>query len=181
MQFASTGRSVVVADREYIDALQAEGALRGCGSVAIMPLASDASIPADTLRGAQVLVLEVDPALESSLQRLSNIRAEHPDLAVIVALRDANVALVRTLIRQGVVDVAQLPFSPDNLATQILDALSSQTDPPTATRATCGVHSPAIVRSSVDLPEPFRPRIATCSPGSTLKLTWCRDWWSASG
>jgi pilus assembly protein CpaE len=128
MQFASTGRSVVVADREYIDALQSEGALRGCGSVAIMPLESDASIPADTLRGAQVLVLEVDPALESSLQRLSNIRAEHPDLAVIVALRDANVALVRTLIRQGVVDVAQLPFSPDNLATQILDALSSQTE-----------------------------------------------------
>ena len=128
MQFASTGRSVVVADREYIDALQAEGALRGCGSVAIMPLASDASIPADTLRGAQVLVLEVDPAIGSSLQRLSNIRAEHPDLAVIVALRDANVALVRTLIRQGVVDVAQLPFSPDNLATQILDALSSQTE-----------------------------------------------------
>lgn len=128
MQCASTGRSVVVADREYIDALQAEGALRGCGSVAIMPLASDASISPDTLRGAQVLVLEVDPAIESSLQRLSNIRSEHPDLAVIVALRDANVALVRTLIRQGVVDVAQLPFSPDNLATQILDALSSQTE-----------------------------------------------------
>jgi pilus assembly protein CpaE len=128
MKFASTGRSVIVADRDYMNPLQAEAALSGCGDVTFLSIACDEPLDVRSLRNAQVLVLEVDPAQEGSLQRLAAVRTEVPELAVIVALRDANVALVRTLVRQGIFDVAQLPFSPDNLATQILDAVSSQTE-----------------------------------------------------
>ena len=48
----------------------------------------------------------------------------------IAAIQQADVSLVRTLIRQGITDVAALPFSPDELSSQILEALAPLRDEP---------------------------------------------------
>ncbi|MFN6936490.1 MAG: CpaE family protein, partial [Tsuneonella sp.] len=128
MTLTTSGGALVIASVENLTALRDEGALKGCEAARFLALPADEPLPAQAIQGSAVVVLEVDPASEGSLQRLARARVEHPGVSLIVALRDASVALVRTLIRQGVADVAQLPFQPETLAAQILDALSAQTE-----------------------------------------------------
>jgi pilus assembly protein CpaE len=61
------------------------------------------------------------------------VRSEHPELKIIAAMARADVALVRMLVRQGISDVAELPFVPDELAAQILNVSSE--NPEVATSA----------------------------------------------
>lgn len=128
MSLTSSGGALIIASEENLLPLLAEGALRGCEATRFLALSPEAALPSAAVSGSAVVVLEVDPTKEASLLRLAKLRGGHPGIALIVALRDASVSLVRTLIRQGVSDVAQLPFQPDALATQILDAVSAQTE-----------------------------------------------------
>lgn len=129
---AKAGVVVIVATAEMIDGLRAqdEAAL---GDAALHALAADAPVPAPVLDGAGVVVLEVEAGSADSIDRVARIRASHPALAIIAAVRDADVALVRTLLRQGVADVAELPFAAAELAGQITDAAAR----------TSGGHAPA--------------------------------------
>lgn len=78
-------------------------------------------VPADVVAAARVLVVAVDHASPASMARVGQIRAARADLPLIVALADASMAQVRTLVRQGVSDVASLPFDCDELISRILD------------------------------------------------------------
>ncbi|WP_120716013.1 AAA family ATPase [Tsuneonella amylolytica] len=122
----SSDAAMIVASEHHLSTIRG-GVLDGCDGAAFVPLDPTAPLPANRLRDAGVLVLEVDQTDDASLQRLASARIDYPDLSIIVALRDASVSLVRTLIRQGVADVAELPFVPSVLSTQILDALSRRT------------------------------------------------------
>ncbi|MCT2559385.1 P-loop NTPase [Tsuneonella sp. YG55] len=122
-----SGRSLIVASGRYLDTLrESDEPIRWQESTTLLALPADGELSSGMLSDVRVLVLEVDPGSEGSLRRLATVRALFPSVSIIVALLNANVSLVRTLIRQGVTDVAELPFAPDNLAAQILDALSSQ-------------------------------------------------------
>ncbi len=124
-----SGRSLIVASDRYLDALRDRDVpFSWHETTTLMAMPADAELPSAALEDVRVLVLEADPASEASLRRLATVCANYPNVGVIVALRDASVSLVRTLVRQGVADVAELPFVPDNLAAQILDALSSQNE-----------------------------------------------------
>ena len=123
-----SGQSLIVADARHIDALRAGGIRGRLEAASLLPLRADAPLPDSVLAKTRVLVLEVDADSEASLRRLAAIRSSHPDLAVIAAVQQAGVALVRALVRQGVSDVAELPFVPQQLEEQVLDALSSQTE-----------------------------------------------------
>lgn len=123
-----SGHSLIVADERHVDALRASTVGGRLEVSTLRALPADAPLPDATLGNARVLVLEVDAANEASMRRLAAVRAGHPDLAIIAAVEQAGVALVRTLIRQGVHDVAELPFLPAQLEEQVLDALSSQTE-----------------------------------------------------
>lgn len=87
-----------------------------------LALPADAPVPDEAIRSARILVIEIDSASQNSLARVSQVRAVRPDLPLIVALEDASVSLVRTLVRQGVTDVAALPFDAGELFSQLLDA-----------------------------------------------------------
>lgn len=117
----------IVANAADVALLRATPAGASIGNAELLALKSDAPLPADLVARASVLVLEVDPTDPGSLGRLSRARAERKDLPIIAAIHDANVALVRTLIRQGIADIAVLPFDVDELITQILDAKASCT------------------------------------------------------
>lgn len=124
-----SGRSLIVAAGQYLDALrECEEPISWQESTTLLALPADGELSPGMLSDVRVLVLEVDPGNEASLRRLATVRANFPKVSIIVALLNANVSLVRTLIRQGVVDVAELPFVADSLAAQILDALSSQNE-----------------------------------------------------
>lgn len=115
------GRFFIVAGEQEIAPLRSHKLVPGLTDATLVPLPVDYPLADEVIRTAQVLVLEVDPADEFSLRRIGRVRSERPDLPIIAALRNANVSLVRTLVRQGVADVATLPFAPEELASQILD------------------------------------------------------------
>lgn len=121
MSAAATGRFFIVAREAELAGLRFHAALPGFAGSTFVPLAPDAALPETVVAAAQVLVLEVDPADERSLRRVARVRAERPDLPIIAALAQADAASMRMLVRQGVSDVAALPFAPEELASQILD------------------------------------------------------------
>jgi pilus assembly protein CpaE len=124
MIFELPGSLCIVANARDLKELQSSPALQGLGGACLLALTSDAEVPNDQLGSAKVLVIEVDPAVPGSVRRIGKIRSEHSGLKIIAAINQADVALVRTLIRQGITDVAALPFDPEELASEILEALA---------------------------------------------------------
>ena len=124
MIFELPGSLCIVANAKDLKDLQSSPALQGLGGASLLALSSDADVPSDQLASATVLVIEVDPAVPASVRRIGKIRSERGDLKIIAAMGKADVALVRTLIRQGITDVAALPFDPEELASEILEALA---------------------------------------------------------
>jgi pilus assembly protein CpaE len=128
MTASISGRSLVVAAEPYIDELHLAKGLRGLEGAALLPLPADAPLPDELLARVRVIVLEVDATSEPSLARLSQVRVAHPGVTIIAAVRHADLSLTRALIRQGIVDVAQLPFNAHDLSEQVLDALSREAE-----------------------------------------------------
>jgi pilus assembly protein CpaE len=124
MIFELPGSLCIVANAGDLKDLHSSPAIQGLGGASLVALSSDADLPLEHLAGARVLVLEVDPAVPASVRRIGKIRSERGDLKIIAAINKADVSLVRTLIRQGITDVAALPFEPDELASEILEALA---------------------------------------------------------
>jgi pilus assembly protein CpaE len=124
MIFELPGSLCIVANARDLKELQSSPALQGLGGASLLALTSDAEVPGDLLASAKVLVLEVDPSVPASVRRIGKIRSEFAGLKIIAAMGQADVALVRTLIRQGITDVAALPFDPEELASEILEALA---------------------------------------------------------
>lgn len=111
----------VVANPEEIDRLRSGVEMRQLAEFRCEALPPSAPIPAEIIAKAFLLVIEVDPADRASLRRIAQVRSARPDLPLIVALQDANVTTVRTLVRQGVNDVATMPFDLGELTGQLLD------------------------------------------------------------
>lgn len=86
--------------------------------------APDEAIPGALLEAARVIVIEVDPSNPASLDRLRAIGRDYPDLPRIAAIADATVALVQTLVREGVSDVIVLPLQQEELLDATLRALA---------------------------------------------------------
>lgn len=87
--------------------------------------ANDAAIPSGIVEAAKVLVVEVDPGLPQSVERLVKLCRLKPDLPKIAAIRNSTIPLVRTLIREGVSDVISLPFRVDEMIEVALGALAA--------------------------------------------------------
>ena len=122
MAFSLPGDLYVVASEHEIERLRMARPVDGFNRATFVALSSAAPMPASVIAAAKILVLEVDPDNEASLRRIASIRKERADLPIIAALARADVSVVRMLIRQGVFDVATLPFHPEELASQVLDA-----------------------------------------------------------
>ncbi|MBH0112573.1 AAA family ATPase [Novosphingobium sp. YJ-S2-02] len=118
---SATGAILVLAAASWIDVLEASGAGDALLGLSLEPLAPVAPLPEALVARAGILVLEVDPADPRSMDRLSTVREGHPDLPVVAAIGNADLALVRALLRQGVADVVSLPFEVEELTRISLD------------------------------------------------------------
>ncbi len=87
----------------------------------------DAEIPAEQIAQASLILLEIKPELPGSLQRFEAMRQLHPNMPVIAAIRNADLPLVRTLLKKGVRDVVGLPLSHAELAA-IVNEVCEQLD-----------------------------------------------------
>ena len=86
---------------------------------------NDQQIPAHLIGAAQVLVVEVDPDMPQSIDRLIELGRRYPGLPRIAAIANGSVRLVRTLVREGVADVVSLPFQIEELLDASLSAINA--------------------------------------------------------
>lgn len=86
---------------------------------------NDQQIPAALIAAAQVLVVEVNPDMPKSIDRLIELGRQYPGLPRIAAIANGSVPLVRTLVREGVADVVSLPFRIEELLEASLSAVAA--------------------------------------------------------
>lgn len=79
-------------------------------SLGLVHVAADAPLPLHLVGDAELVVVELPGGDPRSMQRLTTLRAQRPTLPLIVAMRGADLATTRALIRQGVDDVIALPL-----------------------------------------------------------------------
>ncbi|HYD08321.1 MAG TPA: hypothetical protein VEC60_21490, partial [Reyranella sp.] len=94
----------VVANPEEIERLRKAAGQRRVADLTFVALHPAELVPDEVVARAALLVMEVDPADRASVRRIAQVRASRHDLPLIVALQNANVSTVRTLLRQGVND-----------------------------------------------------------------------------
>lgn len=90
------------------------------------------------VQAAEIICLEVSPQSQRSVGRIAQLRGERPDLPIIALVRDADVALVRSLLRQGVNDVVELPLSVRQLTESVGDILAGMEKKPARTERKAG-------------------------------------------
>jgi Flp pilus assembly protein, ATPase CpaE len=122
----------VIAASEHIAALTADGDAPWLDDVAMVPLGLHEAITSAHLADAAILVVQIDPAVPASMQRIERVRKLRPDLPQVVALESANVGLVRTLLREGVADVVSLPLSFEELLQAAVTVVESRVPRPAA-------------------------------------------------
>ncbi len=81
----------------------------------------DEFITRDQLRDCELLILEIDADHRGTLERLSSIKRMRPDLAIMAAVKNADMQVMRTLMRHGVSDVVALPFDMEELTSEIIN------------------------------------------------------------
>jgi pilus assembly protein CpaE len=116
---------LLVLSEAEMTAAQLDAVDAGAMPILLHTLAIDQEIPAHALSAASILVLEVSPTRAESLERLSAVRELFPNLPVIAAVREPNLPLVRTLLKQGVRDVVGLPLPHAELV-EILKEISAE-------------------------------------------------------
>ena len=124
MAMRSWADLLLAASPEQLAAIQGADRVGAFPGLLTFSGALDEPVPAHLLHAARAIVIEVDPGNAASLDRLRAIGRDHPDLPRIAAIADATVALVQTLVREGVSDVIVLPLHPGELLDAALRALA---------------------------------------------------------
>lgn len=117
--------SYILASALHIEHLKA-GAHNALDGINLVALDASAPVPEDVLANARILVLEVDPASPASLARMSNTRKRCPELTLVAAIDNPDFTLVRTLLKQGIEDVVQLPFKAEDVLSELIDIHARQ-------------------------------------------------------
>ncbi|MFM5895537.1 MAG: CpaE family protein [Novosphingobium sp.] len=117
---------LIVASPHYADGIDWTSDPSIFPGISILGCHETDPIPVDAINNCSLVVLEIDPASRKSMDRLAAIKEVRPDLAVIAAIPNASVALVRTLVRQGVLDVVSLPFVFEEVFEAAVSTLSQE-------------------------------------------------------
>jgi pilus assembly protein CpaE len=120
----SQHRIELVLSRAEVAQLESPEVLTTGMAIAVNQLEPDMPLPEEIARRARILCIEVKPGLPASIDRIARLRREHPDVHVIAAARNADIALVRALLRQGVRDVVELPVATRQLSEAVGDILA---------------------------------------------------------
>ena len=116
---------LIVASHDHVDQIVAAAARSNFGGLSTLPCGADVPVPAHLVTAAQILVVEVDPALPGSVERLIALGRDYPAVPRIAAIANSTVSLVRTLVREGVSDVVSLPFQFEELIEASLNAVAA--------------------------------------------------------
>lgn len=117
---------LIVASSQYADGIDWTSDPSAFPGISVIACSETDLVPAQDIANCSLIVLEIDPSSRGSMARLAAIKHARPDLAVIAAIPDASVSLVRTLVREGVVDVVSLPFVFEEVLECAVSVLSQQ-------------------------------------------------------
>lgn len=117
---------LIAASEHHVDRLLATISPAERTRISCFAAPPGSAVPDELLANASCVVVEVDPAIPESLERLGAIRKKAPALPQVVALAGANVALVRSLVKQGVADVVSLPFDTEELLQASVSAVEAR-------------------------------------------------------
>jgi pilus assembly protein CpaE len=92
------------------------GEIAGFG-ITVNAVSPAAPITDELISPARAIIVEAVPSSQESLARLAALRAAHPMLPVVAAVRDPSVQVVRALLKAGVNDVLSLPLRVEELRT----------------------------------------------------------------
>ena len=115
----------VIASEGQLEELRSSSGAGWISDAQFISLQPDEPIEGNTLDATGVVLFEVDPASPASMDRIRNIRRMHPEMPQIVAMRDVDMRLVRTLIREGVADVVELPFNAEEILQTVIAVLET--------------------------------------------------------
>jgi pilus assembly protein CpaE len=127
-QNGGSGRSaiLVVASQAVIEDFKARSQGDLMPGLHLLAMEPHEFLPAHMLQDMTMAVIEVRPDDQRSMARLTHVCEAFPELPVVAAISDASVALVRTLVREGIRDVVALPLDLDEILQISLDTLARQ-------------------------------------------------------
>lgn len=117
---------LIVASPEHAAAIDWPAREKAFPGLTVLPCALDERIPAAAASAAELVILEIDPANTASMDRLAALKRQAPRLPVIAAIADVPIALVRTLLREGVADVVSLPLHFDDVLGTCLEVMANR-------------------------------------------------------
>ncbi len=127
-------KTTIVASPAWVDDIATNSSLL-FRDLQVLALGPDEQVTRDHLRDTEMLVIEVDAAHHATLDRLSSIKRMRPDLAIMAAVNNADMQVMRTLLRHGVSDAVALPFDLEELTSEIINIgarLAEQNEVPLA-------------------------------------------------
>lgn len=90
-------------------------------TVTLVEIGPSSALPPELIGKARIAVVEVDPGNPRSIERLNTVRTNNPNLAIIAGLPEINISLTRLMLRNGIGDVVEMPFTADELLTAVLE------------------------------------------------------------
>lgn len=125
LELQLTAPITIVASSDYIDALKASVGSSWISDANFIAVDPADPIPEAEVNASGIIVFEVDPAVPRSMDRIRQLHVMRPGMPQVVAMKDVNLKLVRTLVREGVSDVVELPFSGEEILQTVVAVLET--------------------------------------------------------
>ncbi|MEZ5681355.1 MAG: AAA family ATPase [Erythrobacter sp.] len=125
LELQLTAPITIVASNDYIDPLRESVGSSWISDAHFVAVDPADPIPEAEVNPAGIVVFEVDPMVPRSMDRIRQLRMMRPGMPQVVAMKNVDLKLVRTLVREGVSDVVELPFSAEEILQTVVAVLET--------------------------------------------------------
>lgn len=115
----------VVATSAALEVLRDSLDSRASDQLHLYELDLELPVPDEIVDEAEILVIEVNPDVPNSMERISQIGRVRPNLPLVVGLKDASVPTMRILLREGIEDIASVPFQLEEMLDSAANAFEN--------------------------------------------------------
>ncbi len=115
----------VVAEAVHVERLKGRLDASWVADANTLQLPLTARLPVTELPHNGVIIVQVDPSVPTSMQRIAALRSARPEAALIAAMETVDLKLVRMLVREGVADVVGIPFEPEEIFQTLVAVLET--------------------------------------------------------
>lgn len=125
LELQLTAPITIVASQEYVAALRDSVGSSWISDANFIAVDPGDPIPEAEINTSGIIVFEVDPSVPRSMERIRKLHTIRPGMPQVVAMKDVDLKLVRTLVREGVADVVELPFAAEEILQTVVAVLET--------------------------------------------------------